>query len=365
MAPPPPELIEDVTAEILLPLPPDEPEHLVRALLVCKPWLRLISDPGFLRRYRAFHGTPPLLGLLYRLRVISGKNNPRLAPTTAVPLFPYTNLWWSDVLDCRHGRVLLLVMERDWYFVVWDPVTGEQQRLPDIGIPWLIYTAVVICAVSCCDHLDCHGGPFRVFLLSSTTKHDKRIKASVYSSESGAWRVTVCLSESCLPPRSTVIQPRRVALIGDDIYFTRPEDNAIIKYELSKNCLSMINPPSPNVSDSYTTLMVMEDGSLGFACLKSFSLYLWSRKVNSKRAAKWIQCRVIELDGMVPIANPDDRALVVDFAEGVGAIFVRTCVGLFMIKLSSGRVRMVGGPGFYFCVIPYMSFYTPGCGTLS
>ncbi|TVU40934.1 hypothetical protein EJB05_14419, partial [Eragrostis curvula] len=47
--PPPPELIEDVTAEILLRLPPDDPEHLVRASLVCKPWLRVISDPGFLR----------------------------------------------------------------------------------------------------------------------------------------------------------------------------------------------------------------------------------------------------------------------------------------------------------------------------
>ncbi|CAN6196777.1 unnamed protein product [Urochloa humidicola] len=82
MAPPPPptELIDDVTAEIFLRLPPDEPEHLFRAALVCKPWLRVLCDPSFLRRYRAFHGAPALLGLLHRLQVLQG------SPPTASPL---------------------------------------------------------------------------------------------------------------------------------------------------------------------------------------------------------------------------------------------------------------------------------------
>nr|CAB3455617.1 unnamed protein product [Digitaria exilis] len=31
--------------------------------LVCKPWLQTFCDPVFLRRYRAFHRAPPLLGL--------------------------------------------------------------------------------------------------------------------------------------------------------------------------------------------------------------------------------------------------------------------------------------------------------------
>ncbi|BAH94234.1 Os08g0299600 [Oryza sativa Japonica Group] len=73
LPPPTPEVMDDLTAslapellsEILLRLPPDEPEQLFRAALVCKEWLRAICDPGFLRRYRAFHRSPPLLGLLY------------------------------------------------------------------------------------------------------------------------------------------------------------------------------------------------------------------------------------------------------------------------------------------------------------
>jgi hypothetical protein len=67
---PVPELIDDVAAEIFLRLPPDEPEHLIRASLVCKPWLRLLTDPDFTRRYRAFHRTPPLLGFLQRRQVL-------------------------------------------------------------------------------------------------------------------------------------------------------------------------------------------------------------------------------------------------------------------------------------------------------
>ncbi|VAI53727.1 unnamed protein product [Triticum turgidum subsp. durum] len=108
-------LIDDVTAEILLRLPPDEPEHLFRAALVCKPWPRILCDPGFLRRYRAFHGAPPLLGLLHRLRVIDGDAPARFASTTSAPDFPHPS---SDgrrtrPLDCRHGRVLVRMLEHE------------------------------------------------------------------------------------------------------------------------------------------------------------------------------------------------------------------------------------------------------------
>lgn len=66
MAPQPRQLDGDVIYEILLRLPPDEPQCLFRAALVCKPWLRTLSDPAFLRLYRDFHGAPPLLGLVDR-----------------------------------------------------------------------------------------------------------------------------------------------------------------------------------------------------------------------------------------------------------------------------------------------------------
>ena len=118
----------------------------------------------------------------------------------------------------------------------------------------------------------------------------------------------------------------------------------------------MIKPPTQNTY--YIALMAMEEGSLGFSCIEGSSLYLWSRKVNSEGAAEWVQCKVIELETIIPGSN--DLAIVVGFAEGVGVIFISTGVGLFTIELKSGRVRKVDKLEVYFSVLPYMSFCTPG-----
>ncbi|KAE8821140.1 hypothetical protein D1007_00764 [Hordeum vulgare] len=120
----------------------------------------------------------------------------------------------------------------------------------------------------------------------------------------------------------------------------------------------MIEPPAEDVYD--VALMAMESSSLGFACIRGSSLYMWSRKVDTEEAADWVQYRVLELEKTIPVANPpDDKPFVAGFAEGVDVIFISTCVGLFMIKLSSGQLKKVGESGEYFSVLPYMSFYTP------
>ncbi|GJN24415.1 hypothetical protein PR202_gb12153 [Eleusine coracana subsp. coracana] len=75
-----PDLIDDVTVEIFLRLPPDKPENLMRASLVYKHWFRLLSNPDFLHRYRAFHRAPPLLGLLHSHQVLQGDPIAQLSP---------------------------------------------------------------------------------------------------------------------------------------------------------------------------------------------------------------------------------------------------------------------------------------------
>ncbi|KAL6647779.1 hypothetical protein ACP70R_015216 [Stipagrostis hirtigluma subsp. patula] len=83
---PPPELIDDAIAEILLRVSPDEPAHLVRASLISKPWHHLLTDPAFLCRYRTFHRTPPLLGVFHDF--FASEPFSRFVPTTAASLFP-------------------------------------------------------------------------------------------------------------------------------------------------------------------------------------------------------------------------------------------------------------------------------------
>jgi hypothetical protein len=141
MMPPPPQtgLINDVIAEIILRLPPDEPEHLFRATLVCKPWHRVLCDPAFppqLPRLPpgAAPARPPL-------RARGHARGPRARPRPHHDGTPLPHPYYRRPLDCRHGRVLLHSDDGSWYLIVWDPMTGDVQRLPEPDILWLIYTA--------------------------------------------------------------------------------------------------------------------------------------------------------------------------------------------------------------------------------
>ncbi|EEE68439.1 hypothetical protein OsJ_26816 [Oryza sativa Japonica Group] len=338
---PPPELIDNVTAslppdlisEILLRLPPDEPEHLFRAALVCKSWLRAICEHGFLRRYRAFSA------------FFTGSKSCRETPPPASPA----------PQRCPSPPI--------------PPFAGPSIAAMAAPSSTLRTMIAVFCAASGCDHLDCHGGPFRVVFIA-TDDDDELVKASVYSSETCAWNKTVILADGYQTwqerlqaitrgesYRTPYVQPRRGALVGDEIYFTLRNENAIIKYNWAANCLSKIDPPIRDVYD--ISLMEMENGSLGYACIQGSSLYVWSRNASSEGAAEWVQCWVIELEQMVPVANRGDEAFVVGSAEGVGVIFMSTGVGLFTIELKSRRVKKVEEPGVYSSVLPYMSFYTP------
>ncbi|KAF8713999.1 hypothetical protein HU200_027989 [Digitaria exilis] len=152
--------MEELVGEILLRLPPEEPKHLFRAALVCKPWLRILCDPAFLRRYRAFHGAPPLLGLLHKRQVPIGVSPIRFASTTSLPDFPHP---FPDgcPLDCRHGRVLIRMLGNTGLeYLVWDPITGDKHGVHVPDVKWMAYSSAVLCAVDGCGHLDCHGGPF-------------------------------------------------------------------------------------------------------------------------------------------------------------------------------------------------------------
>uniref|UniRef100_M8B6G2 F-box domain-containing protein n=1 Tax=Aegilops tauschii TaxID=37682 RepID=M8B6G2_AEGTA len=57
-------MVEELVEKILLSIPLEEPEILVRASLACTPWCRLLSGNPFRSRYLALHGTAPVLGFL-------------------------------------------------------------------------------------------------------------------------------------------------------------------------------------------------------------------------------------------------------------------------------------------------------------
>ncbi|XP_004959026.1 uncharacterized protein LOC101764004 [Setaria italica] len=278
MAPPcpPPDLMADLVGEILLRVPPDDPALLARASLVCKAWRRLLADPAFGRRYRAFHRAPPLLGFLHEHYTIGGLGTvPRFVPTVTPSSFPQRALDDCDgwrILDCRHGRVLFEIPGQSVNLVVWDPATGKRQGLPQPPIPhYWSFTAAVLCAVRGCDHLHL---PW--------------------------WPVLRCLGE----------------------------------HHLGKNCSSIIPPPEAHDIPEGVALMPMEDGSLGFADVLCSRICLWSWNAGPDVVAGWVRCRDIELQTLTHFRNYVE---VVASAEGFGTIFVSTDDGVFTIELKSGR----------------------------
>ncbi|CAD6257859.1 unnamed protein product [Miscanthus lutarioriparius] len=325
MAPPRslPELIEDTIAEVLLRIPPDEPAHLVRASLVCKLWRRILLDPAFLRRYREFHRIPPLLGVLRNSITASLFQSFRYVPTTSASTIPqpaFDCVRWR-ALSCRHGRVLHDMGFYGVDLVVWDPITGDLQKLPKSSITISFYSsAAVLCAAGSCNHLGCHGGPFLVVFVSS---HDGRpgelfARVGVYSSETGAWDTPAPLYLAGV--RCEVDRNRNGALIGDNIYFSLELGEKFLKFDLGNNSLSMMDPP--DLYNCGVLLMQTEEGSLGLAGIRGSRLCLWSREVDPKGDAGWVPRRFIKIQKLFPNNTPRYRRSVIGFADGVGVIFV-------------------------------------------
>ncbi|CAN6170606.1 unnamed protein product [Urochloa humidicola] len=88
--------MEELEEEILLRFPPHEPA------LVCKRWRRLVSGPGFRRRFRELHHTPPMLGLL--CNSMEEGNLSCFLHSVAAFRAPDADLGGYRALDARHGR---------------------------------------------------------------------------------------------------------------------------------------------------------------------------------------------------------------------------------------------------------------------
>jgi hypothetical protein len=350
-----PDLIDDAIAEILIRLPPDEPACLVRASLVCKSWRRLLCDPAFLRRYRGFYRAPPLLGFLRNL--YDGYPLVRFIPTSTISPFATPALDGRDrwAVECRHGRALLNIYALRG-LVVWDPVTGDEHPVPAPVYPRYHYTAAVICGVDGCDHLDCHGGPFRVVFAGSFVDEDNEeviTWVSVYTSETGVFSEPTSIQFNCY------IEARPSVLSGDALYFSLDQGRRILKFDLVGHGLSVID--APDVYRQPEGIVVSsEDGGLGFVGVKDDSMYQWSLQVGCDGVSGWVQGRVIKLKTLLPILQLSDSFDVIGFVEGTDSIFISTDVGVFIITIKLGQVRKVGERGCYYAIAPYTSFYTSG-----
>ncbi|GJN10489.1 hypothetical protein PR202_ga28587 [Eleusine coracana subsp. coracana] len=300
-------LMEELVEEILLRLPPEDAACLLRASLVCKPWQRILSNRAFRRRYREFHGNPPMLGFICNVECANHGIIARFVPTASSCL-PHDDRPGWRALNARHGRVILHRMPRqssprDNDFLVWDPIAGEHWELPKLPLhPYYTSTAEwnvsVLCATGAtCNHLHCHpGGHFIVVFVG---KNDSKMFSCVYSSQSRAWnRLNSC--QCCVP----FLGMAPSVLAGNALYLPCQgigNQKEILKYDMATHSMSVIDlPPSASLYPRHSLLTTMENGALGLARLRGSKLYLLSREDSPARDAAWELSRVIDLDTLLP-----------------------------------------------------------------
>ncbi|CAL4916043.1 unnamed protein product [Urochloa decumbens] len=361
---------DDLLREVFLRLPP-EPGHLLSASLVCRHWRRLVRDPAFLRLFRAFHRTPPVLGFFQNLSSIQphiGRYT-RFVPTAAVSGFVLPDgKRMRQVLDCRHGRVLF---HSDLGLLVWDPMVGDTHYMGLLqgskGWDW-DFTASVICAAGHDSHMDCHSSSFRVVFVESVNDdehHDHLATSHVYSSETGTWSSATTISSP-----SAVTSYEASALVGNSLCwlldFAGTGKDHILEFELHSQRLNLIELPD-GVRDGYMFdihLMPAEDGGIGFAQVKESSIHFWSRRIGHHEGADgWVLLKMVDLHELPfhSLAARDTwlESTVVGFAEDSNMLFLESGASIIMINLGSmqlSEVPYARGSSIY----PYTSFYTPG-----
>nr|TKW30207.1 hypothetical protein SEVIR_2G020500v2 [Setaria viridis] len=359
MAPPPLKLFDDLVEEVLLRFPPDDPASLLRAALVCKQWLRIVSGRHFRRRFRSFHRTPPMLGAF---------TNPHgFVPTSSFKCqVPAELRHGRMVLDARHGRVLFHNVRhaREWWdptLSLWYPISGEQlelPKLPRVPDPHECSSGfAVLCAAAGCNHLDCSHGPFLVVVVAVGLSE---VFARVYSSEVGEWSEPTFaphINDSLRHPDSLYLMPG--VLAGDTICFLLDTANAVVKFDLKTREMEWIHLPVTSYSSWPIALITAEDGSLGFARTKGRTLHLWSMVAGPSEEARWAQSRVIELETLFPVNALKCTPIML---RSVGIIYF-LCTndrGIYSVDLNSSQ--SFGHPNY---AVPFVSFCTPALGAAS
>ncbi|XP_044947865.1 uncharacterized protein LOC123397354 [Hordeum vulgare subsp. vulgare] len=375
----PPAVPDELVEDILLRLPPNDPACLLRASLVCKAWGGIVSDPVFRRRLHELYPAPPVLGFLHGS---ADEDIPHFVHTTASPFSLAAPDWRSwRAVDCRHGRALFLskrINTRTWELLLWEPLTGAQQRIPvpaAFNGSWP--AAAVLCAVDGCDHRDCLGGPFRVVFAFAVDNEDVDDyeeyvnSAGVYSSETGTWgELTSTLSRFIM-----FFEEYSSLLVGRSLLYFMSDAGMIMEYDVARHGLAILDPPDcqpgykPDAGlgwDCRFKLMIAEDGGLGVCEESGLRLKLWAREATDGTDARWVVRCTICMENLLParasaapVWDADNRVIVMGFAEGPNVIFVDTVIGILTIDPQSGLVTKVQDDRGFCNLIPVVSFYTP------
>jgi hypothetical protein len=108
-----------------------------------------------------------------------------------------------------------------------------------VGIS-VLDSAAVLCAADGCNHVDCHGGLFKVVYVG-TNEDDGIARACVYSSDVCAWSPLTSCEHPEFPLE--VVGTAPTALVGNALYFACEPSTIILQYNLTTQELAMVDRP--------------------------------------------------------------------------------------------------------------------------
>ena len=340
---------ENLLPEILLRLPP-QPSSLPRASLVCKRWRGLVSDPGFLRRFRIHHRrSPPLLGCFveepHGISFLPALEAPNRLPACRLSFQSgYNNRF--KLLNCRHGLVLIADKTRHHQFLVWDTITGDQYHL---AVPALFDTEEVVLVNGAMLRAAGDTHHFQVVCVATRRLDLHRRQAALacfYSSETGAWGNLISTPiPSDLDSQSNLhiylfgitIMEAPAMLLGDSLYWTLTDDSSsILEFDLLRQSLAVMRMPKDVYKyEGHITVIRADSGGLGFLMLTDFTLQLWKRKIDCDGVASWGLEKTVELDKLLSLNPEKGSIMILGFAEENKMVFLGTFIGLFALQLHS------------------------------
>ncbi|CAL5035760.1 unnamed protein product [Urochloa decumbens] len=363
---------DDMLEEILLRLPP-RPSSLPCASLVCKRWFRLLSDPRFLRRFRAFHRrNPPLLGFFIEGLDVDGIRRffptldpPDRIPSTRLTIAPQPRDERWSFFGCRHGLALLL-NRTHLEVTVWDLIAGDQRR---VAVPQELLNRegadLVRQGALLCEEGRMPLEAFKVVLLADDWHPDRnnQVFASLYDSKTSAWCYLTSISTRGLPSPD-----KPSILVGNSFYWLLIgcEGGGILEFNLDRKSLALIKQPVGADVTQYSCFQILrfEAGGLGLAILSNANLQFWERKADSSSVARWMLHKTIDLDQLLSLKSPTQTSwhVILGYDEDGHVIFTSRAHQVYMIQLKTMQFRNLFESNLITTYHPYTSFYAAGRG---
>ncbi|CAL4888337.1 unnamed protein product [Urochloa decumbens] len=341
---------QDLLGEILLRV--GFPTTLVRAALACKRWLRVASDPAFLRLFRARH-PPRLLGFYATAYARLGppefwpvRHPPELASAVACAATILDALPGrvTDIVDCRHDRLHVCFSRSGGYSSngdgdgelevvlspLQDPAGGRSHAPATPWRPWLC----------------------RAFETNYHSSSQTNLKVNVF--QDGAWRTRTSITTGL--PSSKLI--RNVRLMGSKLYMATDDNVLLLDLESASFCI--IELPEKSDFFHHCQLLKADDSRVYLVTVRREQLRFWQHRSVSGSVGNWLLVDTVYLDKIFSnLGTPVGFFKVACVGDNAEFVLLQSSSRFYYIDIRCGTIEEVVQRDSFSDIWPIMMIWPP------